>query len=433
MASELIINIIQRHKHGEPVGIYSVCSANRYVLQAAMVQAKADDSPLLVESTSNQVDQFGGYSGMTPSQFVLYVGAIAAEMGLNHGQLILGGDHLGPNVWQNESADSAMVKAREQVSAYIKAGYSKFHLDTTFRCADDPPGPLAAETIAERTADLCQAIEKSRSPRHPAPVYVIGSDVPTPGGKTLGMAAIAVTPVIDVQEIIHLTQQVFLKRGLADAWKRVIAIVVQPGVEFDNEQIYGYERNKALDLKDFIEQDEQFVYEAHSTDYQTDEKLKEMVEDHFTILKVGPWLTFTFREAVFALAVIEKEFLGHRKKVQLSEIMATVEGEMIKNPSYWQNHYQGDDAALALARKYGLSDRIRYYWAHPAIQTSLDRLFGNLIQNPLPLSMLSQYLPIQYEALRNGEITISPIDLVTHKIRQVLKKYANATQSTLKN
>ena len=63
------------------------------------------------------------------------------------------------------------------------------------------------------------------------------------------------------------------------------------------------------------------VYEAHSTDYQKKDSLKKMVEDNFAILKVGPWLTFAFREAVFALAKIEEELLKTYRNVKQSNVV----------------------------------------------------------------------------------------------------------------
>jgi hypothetical protein len=85
-----LIDILQEHKAGKPVGIYSVCSANQFVLEAAMVKAKRENTALLIESTSNQVDQFGGYSGMNPEQFVEYVHEISDRMKFPFEMIILG-------------------------------------------------------------------------------------------------------------------------------------------------------------------------------------------------------------------------------------------------------------------------------------------------------------------------------------------------------
>ena len=121
-------------------GIYSICSAHPWVLAAAMKQALADDTPLVIESTSNQVDQFGGYTGMKPADFVRFVHTIAGRAGLSRDRLILGGDHLGPNAWRGLPARDAMQRAEALIDAYVAAGFVKIHLDTSMRCG---PAPLA--------------------------------------------------------------------------------------------------------------------------------------------------------------------------------------------------------------------------------------------------------------------------------------------------
>ena len=64
--------------------------------------------------------------------------------------------------------------------------------------------------------------------------------------------------------------------------------------------------------------------------------------DHFAILKVGPALTFAFREAIFALAQMEEEYLSVKKNVTVSNILNIIENVMIENPKYWQKYYHGD-------------------------------------------------------------------------------------------
>jgi D-tagatose-1,6-bisphosphate aldolase subunit GatZ/KbaZ len=427
-----ILDIIQTHKRELPVGIYSVCSANSFVLEAVMLQAKRDETPLLIESTSNQVNQFGGYTGMTPGKFAAAVKEIARSVHFPEENLILGGDHLGPNPWQNETSDEAMKKASDLVEASVSAGYTKIHLDTSMRCMDDEGSTTPeANIIAERAALLCEASEnvvKTNSLLNMKPLYVIGTDVPIPGGAQEDLADIHITQVDDVEQTIELTKEAFLKRDLDEAWERVIAIVVQPGVEFGNEWVVAYLPQKSKQLSLFIENYNKLVYEAHSTDYQKKDDLRRMVKDHFAILKVGPWLTFAFREAVFAMANIEKECLSGRKGITPSNLINVIEKTMNENPLYWKNHYHGDQDELGFAFKYSYSDRIRYYWPFPEIDSSLNRLLNNLQSNSIPLTLLSQFLPTQYQAVTEGQIQNTPQELIYHKINEVTSIYVEATQ-----
>ncbi len=92
-----LLDIISAHKQGQPIGVYSVCSAHPLVLEAALCQAKQDNQLVLIEATTNQVNQYGGYTGMTPSDFAKRVFELADSISFPHGNIVLGGDHLGPN------------------------------------------------------------------------------------------------------------------------------------------------------------------------------------------------------------------------------------------------------------------------------------------------------------------------------------------------
>lgn len=180
-------NTVQRHKAGEPVGIYSVCSAHPTVLEAAIRQADVDGTYVLIEATSNQVDQFGGYTGMRPSDFRELVYSIADETGFARDRVVLGGDHLGPNRWQKLSAEEAMINAETLVATYVEAGYTKIHLDCSMSCAGDPV-PLGDDLVADRTARLLRVAEDAiaRAGLATDVLYVIGTEVPVPGGAHLG-------------------------------------------------------------------------------------------------------------------------------------------------------------------------------------------------------------------------------------------------------
>ncbi len=431
-ATEPLLRMVEANLGGEPTGLYSICSANRFVLDAGISQARLDGTILSVESTSNQVNQFGGYSGMTPAEFARFVRRVALDMGFPTGKITLGGDHLGPHVWRREPASVAMAKACELVRSCVLAGYVKIHLDTSMRCADDPGeegSTLGEEKVTERAAELCRAAEEARAglpAGSAAPLYVIGTEVPPPGGETSAAHGLAVTRAEDALRTIELTREAFLSRGLESAWERVIALVVQPGVEFGDTSVVEYNPEKARHLSSCIGQCGHLVFEAHSTDHQRPRALGQLVRDHFAILKVGPWLTFAFREAVFALAEIERELLSQRKGVTLSCIREVLDRAMRDNPEWWEGYYRGDEDTQRLARKYSYCDRSRYYWPRPEVAEAVERLLANLSDTPVPMTLLSQYLPAQYEGVREGSITGAPRSLIRSKIMEVTGIYSGA-------
>jgi D-tagatose-1,6-bisphosphate aldolase subunit GatZ/KbaZ len=416
-----LLELVQAQKRYENSGIYSICSANPYVIKASINQAKLDNSVLLIESTSNQVNQFGGYTGMQPANFARFVSDIAEEMQFPTERIILGGDHLGPNPWQNDIAETAMGKSADLIVDSIKAGYQKIHIDASMSCSDDPSSTLAPELIARRTAELCKKAEESVNQNY-LPVYVIGTEVPVPGGEKAQTEGPIVTDPQKAKDTISMFQEQFTKTGIQKAWQRVIALVVQPGVEFNDSKVYDYSRINARPLSRMIEEVPRIIFEAHSTDYQIPSHLKEMVEDHFAILKVGPALTFTFREAVFSLAEINNA-LPQSKKVAIREI---IDGVMMKQPKYWEPYYYGTKEEKAFSRNFSLSDRIRYYWSAPEIAHGLSDLFASLSSQEIPHSLISQYFPDLFPDIINGKLSSDPEAMILARVQKQINIYAKA-------
>ena len=420
-----MLDLVARHKAGTPCGIVSVCSAHPLVVEAALRHALRAEAPIaLIEATCNQVNQDGGYTGMQPADFRDFVFAIADTVGLSRSRVLLGGDHLGPNPWTSLNAEHAMQKAEIMVDAYVRAGFRKIHADCSMSCADDPV-PLPEETIAERAARLIAVAEAAWAQvGGEAPVYVIGTEVPVPGGASEDLPELEVTAPQAALDTIATHRRIFEAKGLQAAWPRVIAEVVQPGVEFDHHKVIDYDRAKAVSLSRAIEALPTILFEAHSTDYQTARALRELVEDHFAILKVGPGVTFALREALWALDAIEREWIADNR----SDFRDVVLERMRAAPGNWAKYYHGAGRALAFDLQYSLSDRIRYYWPDAEIIAAQTKLFDNLSQNPPPLSLISQYLPDAYSAIRTQGLACTPANLVMAHIGAVLAGYYAATQ-----
>ncbi|KJY80603.1 D-tagatose-bisphosphate aldolase, class II, non-catalytic subunit [Vibrio nigripulchritudo] len=421
-------SLIEQHKQGHSTGIYSVCSAHPLVLEAAIRQAARDNQLVLIEATSNQVNQFGGYTGMTPKDFASHVYQLADQHNFPAEKIVLGGDHLGPNCWQHLPARQAMENSAQMIHDYVSAGFKKIHLDCSMSCADDVT-PLSETIMAERAAQLCLVAENAwKETGGEAPLYVIGTEVPTPGGalESLEHEGLEVTKPEEAIATLDAHYQAFTDVGLEHVWQRIIGLVVQPGVEFDHHSIHHYQSDAAQSLSKMIEEQPHLVFEAHSTDYQNPTAYHELVHDHFAILKVGPALTFALREAFYGLERAEREWLGSH---QASHLRDTVEQVMREEPDYWRTHYASKGHQQFLDCSYSLSDRIRYYWTHPEVQSAQQVLFSNLLASPLPLTLLSQYLPNQAKAILQNQIQNQPADIVIHKIMEVTQVYSSACYS----
>jgi D-tagatose-1,6-bisphosphate aldolase subunit GatZ/KbaZ len=416
-----MLDLVRRHKSGVPEGIYSVCSAHPLVLEAALRLARRTGGVALIEATSNQVNQEGGYTGMRPAMFRERVHALASAVGLPHDRVVLGGDHLGPNCWQRLPSSAALQKAAVMVREYVVAGFRKIHLDCSMSCADDSHA-LGDELIADRNAALCEITEAAwRSAGGEPPGYIIGSEVPVPGGAHETLEELELTTPQAAHATLEAHRRAFARHGVEAAWARVMGLVVQPGVEFDHHQVIGYVPSKAVALSRSIEPVAGMVFEAHSTDYQTPVALESLVQDHFAILKVGPALTFALREAFWALSDIATE-LDLMPDGSLKDTMLE---EMKRDPRYWSAYYVNPERQ-DFDLQYSLSDRIRYYWSAPVVERACTKLLEGLAARGIPMTLISQYLPVQYAAIREGRLNGNPRELVVDAVEQVLCRYERA-------
>ena len=391
--------LVTDYKH-DPVGIYSCCSANEFVIEAAMSFVKRK----------------------------------AAETGLDMQNVYLGGDHLGPLTFSKYDEDKAMAEASELIREYVMAGFTKIHVDTSVKVnSDDKDIRLSDEIIAQRAVKLIRVAEeayKERLKEVPdaiAPIYVIGSEVPVPGGSSSATdTGVEVTKVADLDHTVKAFRKAFEDNGLMEAYENVVAIVVQPGVEEKDSGCTEYDRLKAKELMKAIDNYPDLVYEGHSTDYQTRIKLKEMVEDGVKILKVGPALTFAMREGLFALYNIEKE-LYKNTDVKTSHLLEVLDQKMMEEPKYWIKHYHGSTEEIALKRMYSFSDRCRYYMPLKEVEDVINIMFDNL-KDGCPLNLLSQFMPLQYTKVREGYLKNDPKTLMKDRIKNCIDEYLFATQ-----
>jgi D-tagatose-1,6-bisphosphate aldolase subunit GatZ/KbaZ len=373
--TNILRDIIQRNRAGHTVAIPSVCSSQPDVILASLLRAQTLDRHIVIEATSNQVNQDGGYTGMRPADFMAFVHRIARDAGVDRERIQFGGDHLGPQAWRSENPDVALAKAHALVAGYVQAGFTKIHLDCSEGCAGEP-AQLDDAITSGRSADLARTCANLSDDL----MFVVGTEVPPPGGaRTDESGDIAPTSPDAARATLAAHMDVF-----GDLASQIGGLVVQPGVEFSPMQIHHLPVTKDPKLIAAIAQWPDVCLEAHSTDYQHPEVFKRLAELGFAFQKVGPALTLAYRQVLYALDIIRSITAGADRM-----LMQTLEGAMLDDPRYWQGHYHGDAAQLKLQRHFGLADRIRYYWPVADVQTAVSQLIADM-SDPIPDPVLWQ-------------------------------------------
>jgi D-tagatose-bisphosphate aldolase class II non-catalytic subunit len=367
--------IIARNRAGEPTAIPSVCTAHPDALEACLALAETLNQPIVVEATSNQVNQDGGYTGLRPMDFIRFVNDIAARATVDPTRILFGGDHLGPQAWRKLPAEQAMEKAHQMVADYAAAGFAKIHLDCSEGCAGEP-AQLPDAITATRSAALAATALK-HAPKPDALLFVIGTEVPPPGGaRTDAHGDIPPTTPKAARLTLAAHRDAF--KAAQIPLDQIGGLVVQPGVEFSPTEVHHLPKDRDPHLLDALADWPGVTLEAHSTDYQHPDAYPRLARLGFAFQKVGPALTFAWREALYALDTLQSQ-CGWATGPTLADTMEQV---MLANPGYWQAHIRGPDQRAQ--RHFSLADRIRYYWPDAKAREAVQRLFADLADKQLP-------------------------------------------------
>ena len=374
-------------------GICLINSSHPLVLRALMRQSRGANVPLFLALNENS---------QSPAVYADYVKKLAQAEGFPVEQLFLA------DGWR----DSPVVQARQRVIDCVRAGFNLIFLncwDKDFLgCAED------MTEVAARHVDLCQAAEQaaqSEGSLDSKPWYVLG--MPTWDWNSEKLAAYQ-----------YAIESAFKQAGLTNAWQRVVSLNIPMDMGFTDNFACDYQPELGADLKAFYEKEGHLVYYMPHADYQSTQALRDMLADHFALLEIGPMLSFAMREALFALAMIENEWMIGKPGAHLSNLIVELDKAMQLNPAHWQAHYTtGNGFDQMLARKYSYQDRSRFYWQEKDVQSAIDQLFKNLSETPPPLTLLRQFMPDLYWPLREGTLENKPEALVIRRIQQAYQPY----------
>ena len=320
-----------------------------------IIFAKHNNHSILIETTSNQINQYGGYTNLRPKQFLKKINIIAKDLKYKK-KIIFGADHLGPLPWKDFEKNKAIKKGKKLFREVVKAGYKKIHIDTGMKLKNDKF--LTKQKIFNR----CKSIFDTMNSKSIKNIFfVFGTEVPTAGGEN--KYDLKNTNINSIKNDIAYYKKL----------RKNFSLVIEPGLGFTNQKIHKLKMTSCLQKKK-ISHKKDFTYEAHSCDYQDLSSLKKLLKNNFKFLKVGPELTFNYMNAILKMERIEKLYL----KSKLSKIKKIFSREMDINKTFWKNYYFGNKKKIEYLKFNSYLDRSRYYWNKKKVISSLKILEKNI-------------------------------------------------------
>ena len=388
----------------------SFCTSNTDVIKSILFFCHIKKLPCLIECTSNQVNQYGGYTNKTPQNFMKEISNIRKEINFDKKKLFLGGDHLGPLPWKKQNKAAAIKKSISLINDFLKQNFCKIHIDTSIKCKNDKY--INSDIIFYRTNQILNNESIKKKIRNK--FLVIGTEVPLSGSGD--SKKIIKTNIKQIKAEVLKFRKILKKLKLKN---NLFGLVIEPGMKYMHSSIKKPNFTN-FSKKKHISKKNNFVYEAHSTDYQSKTILKQLVKNNFKFLKVGPELTYNYSRALFFMENVEIKFF----KIKNSNFKKTIFSTMLKNKKYWDGYYEKKKFKLFLNSKL---DRMRYYFNTKSVANSIEVLKKNinLLDKKIILSLMSQNEKKEFLFFDKKKLSnFDAIKLIF--ISQSLKKYFGA-------
>ncbi|MCD6577344.1 MAG: class II D-tagatose-bisphosphate aldolase, non-catalytic subunit [Anaerolineaceae bacterium] len=425
MHTSWLMDIVEANRRGEKKGIYAVESQNPTVQEAYLRQALSNGSPALFEISADRLDLRGQNGRIHPDDFIGKVKRVAVKVGYPRDRLFFSVHGVSPSLCQGESIESTLRKTRAFISSIIHSGFNILEICAGIPLKEDPEGQLLPpEAITAREAEFYQAAEDAAAslPDEKKPLYVLG--VHPEQGMIEDKRNRAHKKDVEIR--FDQFSQTARSAGLPEIEGRLLAVRVFLGPGYDSERVIPYDLSLLEELGECAHEGKPVMLEALKTDYQPQSVLDQLVEKHFALLSVGLELTYTMREALFSMAVMENETMIGKPGVYMSNFIIELDRAMLSAPQHWQKYYTGNGFEQLIARKYSLYDRSRFFLENKDVRKMKKRLFDNLEKYPVPLTVLRQFMPRQYERVAAGELENKPNALMMDAVGYALKRYSRA-------
>ena len=206
----------------------SFCTSNIEVIKTILFFCNIKKLPCLIECTSNQVNQNGGYTNKTPKMFIKEILNISKKTKFDSKKLYLGGDHLGPLPWKKENTKTAIKNSISLINQFLKYNFCKIHIDTSIKCRDDKY--INSEIIFNRTNKILNDFNIKKKIKNK--FLVIGTEVPLSGsGDNNKIVKTSKKQIVsEVTKFKEILKKLNLKSNL-------FGLVIEPGMKYKHFSI----------------------------------------------------------------------------------------------------------------------------------------------------------------------------------------------------
>lgn len=360
----------QGHK---PMTLLAVCPNSPAVIKAAFRAAKRNNAPIMFAATLNQVDNDGGYTGMTQKDFVRVM-RVEAKRNNFTGPYIAAIDHGGPwlkdiqtlEMWPYEKAMDAVKKSYE---AALLAGYELIHVDPTVDRFLPKGEIIKIEVVAARTIELITHIENFRKERGlPRIAYEVGTEE-----VHGGLADMSV-----FNKFLDLLKEGLEKNGCADAWP--CFVVGKVGTDLHTT---FFDPVVAKQLTSTVAKYGSFIKGHYTDDVENPE---EYPLSGMGAANVGPEFTVAEFNALEELEAVENKLYDEGNVAMHSNMIAILK-KLVIDSGRWKKWVHGDESPDDFEsitpdrQRWLMQTGARYIWQKPEAVAARQTLYSNLRLN----------------------------------------------------
>lgn len=355
---------------GIPRTIFAVCPNSVAVTKAAFRAARRNNAPIYFAATLNQIDVDGGYTGMTPADFVR-MARLEAEAIHYTGTTVIAIDHGGPWLKDRQaverwSPEEAMNGVKRSFEAAVLAGYDLIHVDPTVDIFVPKGEIISIHLVVARTVELIAHVERFRRERGLPPVsYEVGTE------EVHGGLADEKTFDTFLAEL----KTALKEAGLEDVWP--CFVVGKVGTDLHTAT---FDPGVARVLTDKVRPYGSFI-KGHYTDGVSNPEQYPLCG--MGAANVGPEFTMSEYDALAELELLESREL-EKGTVAMASRMTGVLERLVRESGRWRKWLHEEEAGLefdqlgAERRMWLVKTGCRYIWQRPEALAARYMLCDNL-------------------------------------------------------